>query len=196
MTESSVMVSGAKGCLNMPAIRIGMFLLAGVALCAQQPAFTGDAVRGKALFEGQGQCQTCHRVNGNGSRMGPDLSTIGVARRGGGPGGSAEGAAGGNAKALEQSILDPDAEIAQVNRYVRVVTKDGAAIIGRLLNQDNFTVQFIDAQGKLRGFVKSDLRESALLTKSQMPAYQGKLAAQEVADLVAYLLALKGIEQQ
>jgi mono/diheme cytochrome c family protein len=40
--------------------------------------------------------------------------------------------------------------------------------------------------------MKSDLRESAVLTKSQMPSYKGKLSDQEVADLVAYLLTLKG----
>jgi hypothetical protein len=90
----------------------------------------------------------------------------------------------------------PAAEIAQVNRYVRVVTQDGAAIVGRLMNQDNFTVQFLDAQGKLRSFVKTDLRESAMLAKSQMPSYKGKLTAPEVADIVAYLVTLKGVEPQ
>jgi quinoprotein glucose dehydrogenase len=146
-----------------------------------QPA--GDAVRGKAVFEGKGECLTCHRVNGNGSRLGPDLSEIGMARR-------------ENIKALETSILDPDAEVLPANRYVRVVTKAGTTLIGRLLNQDNFTVQLLDAMGKLRSFSKTDLRESAVLTKSQMPSYKGRLSDQEVADLVSYLASLKGIDKQ
>jgi hypothetical protein len=29
-----------------------------------------------------------------------------------------------------------------------------------------------------------------------MPSYQGKLSAQELADLVSYLVSLKGIETQ
>jgi putative heme-binding domain-containing protein len=173
-------------------------VLAGVLLAQQPPSSSGasgDPVRGKALFEDRGECLTCHRVNGNGSRLGPDLSEIGNARRTGfGPG--PDPTAPPLAKALETSILDPDAEVLPANRFVRVVTKDGATITGRLLNQDNFTVQFLDTQSKLRSFVKSDLRESTLITKSQMPSYKDKLGGQEVADLVAYLLTLKGIDKQ
>lgn len=129
--------------------------------------------------------------------MGPDLSDIGVSRgRGGGPGPVQGGTAAGDPKGLELAIIDPDAEVAIINRYVRVVTKDGSAITGQLLNHDNFSVQLRDPQGKLRGFMKSDLREFTLITKSQMPSYKGKLEAQEVADLVNYLLTLKGLATQ
>src|SRR5215468_270531 len=57
----------------------------------------GDAVRGKAIFEGKGNCQSCHRVAGVGSVFGPDLSTIGAPPRGGGGGrgGGGANAAGG-----------------------------------------------------------------------------------------------------
>ncbi len=167
-----------------------LFLLIGGVVLGQ-PA--GDVARGKAIFEGKGACLTCHRVNGNGSRMGPDLSDMGVLRRGGGPGPQMETAAAGNAAALERAILDPDADVAPANRFVRVVTKDGTTIIGRLLNHDNFSVQLIDAQGKLRAYQRSDLREATVITKSQMPSYKDKLNAQEVADLVSYLLSLKGL---
>ena len=105
---------------------------------------------------------------------------------------SPTGTVGGDPKGLELAILDPDAEIALANRSVRVVTKDGTVITGRLLNQDNFSVQFIDTQSKLRAFMKTDLREFAVLTKSPMPSYKDKLNAQEVADLVSYLISLKG----
>jgi mono/diheme cytochrome c family protein len=37
----------------------------------------GDATRGKVVYDGKGKCATCHRVNGVGSRLGPDLSDIG-----------------------------------------------------------------------------------------------------------------------
>jgi putative heme-binding domain-containing protein len=149
--------------------------------------------RGKALFEGRGQCLSCHRVNGNGSRMGPDLSEIGVPRRAGGPGPAIETLAAGNAAALERKILDPDAEVAPANRFVHAVTKDGVTVTGRLLNRDNFTVQFIDTAGKLKAYAIADLREFSLVAKSQMPSYKDKLNAQEVGDLVSYLLSLKGL---
>jgi cytochrome c oxidase cbb3-type subunit III len=44
-------------------------------------AKTGDAVKGRALFEGKGGCTACHRVNGAGSRLGPDLSEVGAIRQ-------------------------------------------------------------------------------------------------------------------
>jgi len=177
--------------MSIFALRACIFVFTGGALWAQQ--ITGDPSRGQALFEGKGECLTCHRVDGKGSRMGPDLNTIGVSRgRGGGPGPQTAGTAGGDPKGLELAILDPDAEVALVNRSVRVVTRDGVTINGRLLNHDNFSVQFIDTQSRLRAFMKADLREFAVLTESPMPSYQGKLSAQELADLVSYLMSLKG----
>src|SRR5262249_17349014 len=62
------------------AVRVGAFLRS-LATPAENAAVRGDATRGKALFEGKGQCLTCHRVNGNGSRLGPDVSDIGLFRR-------------------------------------------------------------------------------------------------------------------
>src|SRR5262245_57430228 len=38
----------------------------------------GDAVRGRTIFEGAGACSGCHRVNGRGSRVAPELSEIGT----------------------------------------------------------------------------------------------------------------------
>jgi putative heme-binding domain-containing protein len=163
---------------------------------AQAQQITGDPARGRSLFENKGECLTCHRVNDQGARYGPDLSSIGVSRgRGGGPNISVGGTAAGDPKGLELALLDPDAEVALANRSVRVVTKDGTVITGRLLNHDNFSVQFIDTKSKLRAFMKADLREFTILTKSPMPSYRDKLNAQEVADLVSYLGSLKGTPQ-
>ena len=65
-------------------------------------------------------------------------------------------------------------------------------INGRRLNEDTFTVQIIDDQERLVSLSKSDLREYTLLTTSSMPSYQGKFSSSELADLVTYLLSLKG----
>ena len=40
----------------------------------------GDAAHGQTIFEGTGQCSGCHRVNGKGPRVAPDLSNIGATR--------------------------------------------------------------------------------------------------------------------
>lgn len=179
--------------LTLAAVAFGAL---GILLFAQAPA--GDAARGKAIYEGKGDCASCHRINGAGSRLGPDLSDIGVPRGGGRGGGAGKAAPAPaptvNLAALETSIVDPDAEVALANRLVRVVTKDGKSVTGRLLNHDNFTVQFIDPQGKLHSYMKADLKESTVLTKGLMPSYKDRLTSQEVADVVAYLATLKGAQ--
>jgi putative heme-binding domain-containing protein len=156
---------------------ICILALACPALFAQK----GDAASGKSVFEGKGQCNTCHRIAGSGSRTGPELTDIGSLRK---------------PEQLEQSILDPDAEIAPQNRTYRVVTRAGETVAGRLLNLDAFSVQLLDSKEKLRSFTKASLKEWAFVEKSPMPSYKGKLSLQELADLVSYLASLKGIEER
>ena len=137
----------------------------------------GDAVRGKALFTGKAACAACHRINGSGSRLGPDLSDIGSSRR---------------TVELETSLLNPDAEVLAQNRYVKIVTKKGETLTGLLLNIDTFSVQLLDGRERLLSFVRSDLREATIQSKSPMPSYKDKLSAQELADLITYLSSLRG----
>ena len=126
----------------------------------------GDAARGQAMFTGKGQCQNCHSV-----------AEVGGSRR---------------AIELQRAIVEPSADIRSDHRPARVVTRDGATITGRLLNQDTFTVQLLDTSGRLRLLDKSAIREFAILKESPMPSYKDKLNAQEIADLVTYLATLKG----
>jgi putative heme-binding domain-containing protein len=135
----------------------------------------GDRARGKAVFDGKGTCQSCHMVDGQGGRRGPDLSGIGAVRR---------------AAELEQSILDPAAEVLPQNRSFRAVTRDGRTIEGRLLNQDTFTVQLLDSAAQLHSFEKTMLREYGF-TETAMPSFRGKLDSRELADVVAYLTSLR-----
>jgi len=146
---------------------------------AQSAAGSGDANRGRALFEGKGGCAACHRVNGRGSRVAPDLSEAGAIR---------------SAEYLEHSILNPAESILPEHRYVRVVTRQGTTFTGRRLNEDTHTIQMIDTDERLHSFGKSDLRELTLLTTTNMPSYKDKLTPPEIADVVTYLLSLKGPE--
>jgi putative heme-binding domain-containing protein len=141
----------------------------------------GDPARGKAIYDGKGGCTSCHRIRGEGSRTGPDLSDIGNLRLAG---------------ELERSITDPDAEILGQNRTFRAVTKEGATITGTLLNEDKYAVQVLDSAGRLVSLRRADLKTSGVLEKSPMPSYKEKLSASELADLVNYLVSLKGVELQ
>jgi putative heme-binding domain-containing protein len=142
---------------------------------------SGDARRGQLWLESKGGCLACHRVNGKGSRVGPDLSEVGAIR---------------TAAYLERSLLDPNESVLPEHRFVRAVTRQGVAITGRRLNEDTHTLQLIDTEERLHSLSKSDLREYTILTTSSMPSYQGKLSSQELADLVTYLLSLKGSDSQ
>lgn len=149
---------------------------------ARNTSAAGDPARGAALFQGKGDCMSCHRIGTNGSRLGPDLTEIGRLRR------SAE---------LERSIVDPDAEIAPQNRFARVVTQDGTTVTGRLLNHDAFTVLLMDNKEQLRAFDRTTLREFTIDDKhSTMPSYRGRLSDREISDLVSYLAKQKGTNLQ
>ena len=140
-------------------------------------ATLGDPARGRVVFEGKGDCMRCHRVKGQGPRAAPELTAIGTVRA---------------PSALRRSVLDPTGSMRPINRPVQLVTADGTRIIGRRLNEDTYTVQLIDEQERLRSFDKADLREFTVITESPMPSYADQLSAQELADLLAYLVSLKG----
>ncbi len=70
--------------------------------------------------------------------------------------------------------------------------RDGRTIDGRRLNEDTATVQLIDRQEQLVSLEKTDIREYRIGTASEMPSFAGKLSTAEVADLLAYLISLRG----
>jgi putative heme-binding domain-containing protein len=137
----------------------------------------GDAQRGRTVYEGKGQCASCHRVNGVGSRTAPDLSDIGSARQ---------------PAALHRSLITPTSGMWPINRPVRIVMRDGRTIQGRRLNEDTFTIQLIDQNERLIAVEKADIKEYEKAKQSTMPSVAGKLNGDEIADLIAYLLSLKG----
>jgi putative heme-binding domain-containing protein len=145
---------------------------------ADAPLPAGNAPAGAALVAGKGQCLSCHRIQGKGSRVGPDLTDIGVNR---------------TPAQLETSLVDPSAEILPENRFYRVVTRDGTTITGRLLNHDTFDVLMLDSKEQLRTFPKTDLREHRFVEGSTMPSYRSTLSPQELSDVIAYLTTLKGV---
>lgn len=137
----------------------------------------GDPVRGLALFQGKGECASCHRVNGVGPRTAPDLSDIGAIR---------------TPASLQRNLLDPATALLPINRAVRIVTRNEETIVGRRLNEDTFTVQVIDSQERLRSLLKSELVSYEI---SDAPSKQPTtLSSDEVADVIGYLLTLRGLQ--
>jgi putative heme-binding domain-containing protein len=151
----------------------------------------GDPRRGKELFLEKGVCAQCHAINGRGGALGPDLTEIGL-RRG--------------ALYLRVALTDPeadvpksfsvfraDASIPENFLQVRVVTKDGRRLGGARINEDTFSIQFRDSAGRVHSFFKSDLAELHKdWGKSSMPSYRDFFSKEELDDVVAYLVSLRG----
>jgi putative heme-binding domain-containing protein len=137
----------------------------------------GDAGRGRAIFEGKGACSRCHRVGGEGSAAAPDLTDIGSLR---------------SPAALQLTLVDPNGAMLPLNRPIRAVTRDGTTIRGRRLNEDTYTVQLIDERERLMTLEKAELRQYEIIKVSPMPSYRDELTKDELADLLAYLVSLKG----
>lgn len=184
---------------------VGLQLASGSSQIATVAMPPGDAARGQAVVEDKGECLQCHRVRGRGSRFGPDLTEIG-SRAGVAP---ARGTSappfermppdiGPLARArneLRESILNPGDEILPPNRTIRFVTRSGETGTARVLNQDTFSFQLIDTNERVRSIAKAELREFSFIKSSPMPSYKGKLTEQELADVIAYLMTLKGINK-
>jgi putative heme-binding domain-containing protein len=146
---------------------------------APEPPPPGDAGNGKALVTSS-KCLDCHRIGDTGSRVGPDLTTIGVQR---------------SPEQLIRALVAPDEEVLPENRSVRLVTSSGTTVTGRILNQDAFSIQLITGNDMLKSYQRSDLRESTILTTGLMPSYAQTLTPQQVTDIVNYLASLKGAAQ-
>jgi putative heme-binding domain-containing protein len=136
---------------------------------------TGDLTRGADLFRSKG-CIGCHRVNGQGGRLGPDLSQIGKTR---------------SLEHLRQSILEPEAEVQP--RYWVANFRDGVGttVEGFVMNEDTYTVQLMDMDEKLHSYEKAALREYKVAKTSKMPSYKDSLTGEQLNDLVAYLASLR-----
>ena len=136
----------------------------------------GDASTGAQLYRGKGNCSSCHMIDGEGGRHGPDLSTIGDRRS---PG------------QLMSDLVEPDDRVQPRWWTMRVTHRDGTRVEGLRMNEGTYSVRILDADDNLWSFLKEDLRESQRIETSSMPAYAGTLTEGELEDLVAYLYGLR-----
>jgi len=137
---------------------------------------TGDAANGERIF--RANCNGCHRVNGRGGVLGPDLSRIGSARPRAG---------------LQSKIRGSADFIRPGYEPVTLVTKDGERIRGVRKNEDEFSIQIMDARERLQGYLKANLAEFTTDRQSLMPVYgPDRLGDHDLDDLLRYLTSLRG----
>ena len=149
------------------------------------------AGRGADLFRGKGNCAECHRINGEGGTSAPDLSDIGRQR---------------DSAWLRRSISDPESaiydnfesyrwtiQIPENYLLVEITTANGDQVRGSRMNEDAFSIQIRDANGKVRSFLKGEIAKlDKRWGKSAMPSYRNTLSAAEIDELTAYLGSLRG----
>lgn len=138
---------------------------------------TGDAVAGKAIFEGKGKCMTCHSIGLVGGTVGPDLADVGRRR---------------DLKYLTESLVTPEADVPIRYRAVQVLMKNGRNVNGIRLNEDDVSIQVRDTNDNLRSIKKDVIKEIKHDKPALMPSYQTSLTKKELDDVVAYLNSLRG----
>jgi putative heme-binding domain-containing protein len=130
----------------------------------------GDAVNGERVF--RTACIGCHRVNGTGGRLGPDLSRIGSGR---------------SRDALVLRIRRGAEEFRPGFEPVTITPENGPAIQGVKKNEDLFSVQIMDTRERIQGFEKDKMKEVVNGTRSAMPVFgPDRLNDSDLDDLIRY----------
>jgi putative heme-binding domain-containing protein len=121
-------------------------------------------------------CFRCHRAEGRGRDVGPDLSVAGRNGR----------------RRLVESIVQPSNEVGPSYQNWQVATNDGRVRSGILVRTNLDETTYLDATGALFTVATPDVDERRPLPSSIMPAGLTDLMTDhELRDLVAYLESLR-----
>ncbi len=137
-----------------------------------------DPDAGRRVFESPklAGCYKCHRVEGRGADVGPDLSLIGRTER----------------KWIAESILQPSAVVAPHYQAWKIETTDGRTLTGLLIGTYLDVSEYIDEKGKRFKLTAGEVADVRAAKNSIMPdGLLDGLTDQEVRDLLAYLMARK-----
>lgn len=135
---------------------------------------TGDADHGRELF--RSNCARCHRVDGRGGRLGPDLSRVTRIR---------------SRARLTRALREPSASVAVGYRTVTLRTRDGRQIRGVTKSEDAFSIRVLDTTERLQGYLKADLQVVRNEPQSLMPVFgPDQLSDADLDDLFRFLASV------
>jgi cytochrome c oxidase cbb3-type subunit III len=138
-------------------------------------ALPGDPRAGKLLFFGQADCSNCHTVEGEGGFIAGDLSDYAATK---------------SPDEIRAAITSPDASSDPRQRLATVTTQTGTQIIGRLRNEDNFSIQLQSLDGSFHLLDKSEVRSIAFDGNPLMPSdYSTKLSSKQMDAIVSFLMS-------
>jgi len=148
---------------------------------------SGNAAHGKELFYGDANCSLCHMVEGKGGRLGPELTGVGGSRTRA----AIIDSVRNPSRRLAWGLAESTKEFPQEYETITVVTSDGKEIKGVALNEDNFSVQMMDASEQIHLLEKNNLRSFKKSRESMMPTYSADiLSDKDLDDIVAFLTSV------
>ncbi len=130
----------------------------------------GNPTRGKEVFTAV--CAVCHTFNGQGGKVGPDLTGIAAKDR----------------TEILIDILDPNRSVEANYRLWNVATKDGETYSGRLETETQTTVEVLDAAGQKHVIQRKDIDKLNSSEQSIMPNGFESLPPEDLKALLAYLI--------
>jgi putative heme-binding domain-containing protein len=139
----------------------------------------GDVEHGRQIFfaGSANSCQGCHRIEGKGTEIGPDLSKIGAKYA---------------KPELLRHILQPSLLIEPPYRTYLLETKSGRIVTGLIAEKTDREVVLKDVKGQLIRVPASDVADLVPSPKSMMPDLLLRdLTAQQAADLLDFLATRK-----
>ncbi len=132
----------------------------------------GNPADGKRLFIQQ-SCITCHTLSKGEALKGPYMGQIGAIM---------------NRKQIAESILTPNASIAQGFSTVQVQTKDGKTVIGFVTEEAADKIVLRDITGKVYTILTKNIQKREELKNSMMPTGMANaLSYEEFASLITFL---------
>jgi len=137
----------------------------------------GDSARGRELFftKGEVSCVRCHHAEGKGGDVGPRLDGIAATRQ---------------RPYLHESIVAPNATVAEAYRTTVILTEDGQTAAGILVSENADTVRLKMADGTVKEVAVASIEERTNGPSSMPADLVGKLTRRELRDLIAWLASL------
>jgi len=138
----------------------------------------GNAEEGKKVFleKAEVSCVRCHKINAEGGEVGPELTGLGEKK---------------GREYLLQSILYPNASIAQGFESVLVTLKNGTTYAGVIKSETDAELEINSPEDGLLKLKKAEItaREKGL---SGMPdGFGGVLTKQEIRNLIEFIASSK-----
>ena len=131
---------------------------------------TGNAKAGKAVFKEQ--CANCHKHNGEGAEIGPDLTGMAVHPK----------------QELLTHIIDPSRDVEGNYRRYTVTTLDGLLVNGLLAAESKTAIELYDEKGKKQVILRENIDEISGSTKSMMPeGFEKQITKGNMTDLLEFL---------